>query len=274
LSTFWKRRATLISISAERWLSVCQSTRGSWVRALLRTRPRFCIWYQYWLVLRRGVKIGSNHILSQTSWNKYVKSTCTFLFTSLSFISKSMYVIFYTNNHKISDLFNKTDCKGDFECYDGECIDKNLVCNGEYDCKDHSDEIDCHIRNNTCPGQFECLNGSCIDKNLVCNGKNNCPDGSDEKGCHKHPTNGSCAGKFECTDGNCVDKNKVCDGKNDCPDKSDETGCHVNINRVLLYVLIGLAGVLVILLVVVVIVLCCKYCCISFRMASVYRKLS
>ncbi|XP_045191378.2 suppressor of tumorigenicity 14 protein-like [Mercenaria mercenaria] len=172
-----------------------------------------------------------------------------------------------------NDMFNVTECNGQFECQNGECINKNLVCNDEYNCKDHSDETNCHIRNGTCPGQFECTNGSCIDKNLVCNGINNCPDGSDEKGCRKHE-NVTCPGKFECSDGKCIDKNKVCNGENDCPDKSDETGCHMNINRILLYVLLGFAGFIVLLLIVIVIVLCCKYCCISFRMASVYRRLS
>lgn len=172
-----------------------------------------------------------------------------------------------------NDMFNVTECHGEFECRDGGCIDKNLVCNGEYDCADHSDEIGCHMRNGTCPGEFECLNGSCIDKNLVCNGQKDCPDGSDETDCHRHD-NSTCAGKFECKNGQCIDKNKVCNGENDCKDKSDETGCHTKISRLLLYILIGLAGFIVLLLIVVVIVLCCRYCCVTFRMASAYRRLS
>lgn len=38
----------------------------------------------------------------------------------------------------------------------------------------------------TCPGQFECGNGQCLNKNLVCDGVPQCPDHSDEKGCHRH----------------------------------------------------------------------------------------
>ncbi|XP_052818927.1 vitellogenin receptor-like [Mya arenaria] len=84
-----------------------------------------------------------------------------------------------------NELYNRTECPGQFKCLSGECIDKNLVCDGTPACKDKSDETNCTgARNHTCAGKFECGNGKCIDKNLVCNGKNDCTDKSDEKGCH------------------------------------------------------------------------------------------
>ncbi|RZF40269.1 hypothetical protein LSTR_LSTR015917, partial [Laodelphax striatellus] len=52
-----------------------------------------------------------------------------------------------------------------FRCKSGSCIDKEMECNGEIDCKDGSDEHNnCnHVR--TCsPQQITCDNGQCIDK--------------------------------------------------------------------------------------------------------------
>ena len=33
--------------------------------------------------------------------------------------------------------------------------------------------------------EFECTNGNCIDDRMVCNGNNDCEDGSDESECGK-----------------------------------------------------------------------------------------
>jgi len=147
------------------------------------------------------------------------------------------------------------------------------VCNGKADCPDASDEHNCTTQNASCPGQFECLTGGkCIDKNLVCNGKKDCPDRSDELNCTSH--GGHCPGKFECTDGPCIDKNLVCNGKADCKDKSDEKDCKKKKPSILLYVLIGLAGLVALLVVVIVILLCYRYCCNPWRVAAAYRHIS
>ncbi|KAL4234973.1 hypothetical protein ACF0H5_006614 [Mactra antiquata] len=169
-----------------------------------------------------------------------------------------------------NDAYNLPDCKGRFECDNGQCIDKNLVCNGKPDCKDSSDEKNCHKKNDTCSGMFRCIDGACVDKNDVCNGKKDCPDGSDECKCQAHFR---CPGEFECSNGHCVGKNDVCNGKNDCGDNSDETDCE-GVSRTLLYCLFGLAGVIFILLVVVIVILCWRFCYVSGKVASVYRRLT
>lgn len=175
-----------------------------------------------------------------------------------------------------NDIFNVTACNGQFECQNGQCIDKNLVCNGEFDCYDHSDEQNCNIRNGTCPGKFECENGQCIDKNLVCNEIFDCVDHSDETNCSRRD-NGTCPGMFECRNGKCIDKNEVCNGEHNCggTDTSDETGCDNKKNdRLLLYILIGIAIACLIMFIVIIILVCCRYCCVSWRVAATYRHLA
>ena len=175
-------------------------------------------------------------------------------------------------DHHISGLFNKTFCRGEFTCDSGECLDKNLVCDGHVNCHDQSDESNCTVKNGTCPGQFECKDGRCIDKDLVCNGKNDCPDHSDETGCQNSThVNMTCAGKFECLHGKCIDKIKVCNGKNDCGDNSDETGCHMR--HLMLYILIGVAGLILVVFTIILIILCCRYCCFTWSAIN-YKRIS
>uniref|UniRef100_A0A4W4HMF9 SCO-spondin n=1 Tax=Electrophorus electricus TaxID=8005 RepID=A0A4W4HMF9_ELEEL len=79
-------------------------------------------------------------------------------------------------------------------------------------------------------GQFACKRFGCVDTGLVCDGQEDCPDGSDEDHCvtpTRHPLVPSpCSAKqFTCGSGECVHLNKKCDLQKDCADGSDESDC-------------------------------------------------
>ena len=99
-------------------------------------------------------------------------------------------------------------CKsGQYQCGDGNCVNKNQICDGKYDCVDWADERDCSkfwyysiylggkilkIRAIFCmyifldlceDNQFQCEAGLCIPKFQRCDGYDHCPDGTDELDC-------------------------------------------------------------------------------------------
>ena len=75
------------------------------------------------------------------------------------------------------------------------------ILDGEVDCRDGSDEINCPTR--ICsPGNFQCNNSRCLYVSQLCNGADNCGDGSDEKPCQ----DGGCLpGRYQCpTNKKCI----------------------------------------------------------------------
>ncbi|EZA52823.1 hypothetical protein DMN91_001794 [Ooceraea biroi] len=119
-----------------------------------------------------------------------------------------------------------------FRCYDGQCIQSDLLCDGIIHCDDQSDETEreCKKPEIICPDYaFRCNYGACVNRNSLCNGVADCADNSDETQprCKSAGSNNQTVlckvDDFTCNSGQCISDVALCDGTRDCADGSDET---------------------------------------------------
>ncbi|VDM69511.1 unnamed protein product, partial [Strongylus vulgaris] len=68
-------------------------------------------------------------------------------------------------------------------CGNNECVKSDYVCDGEPDCRDRSDEMNCPALRQCEPNEFKCNNQRCVQKMWLCDGDDDCGDNSDEQNC-------------------------------------------------------------------------------------------
>lgn len=116
------------------------------------------------------------------------------------------------------------DTTHSYLCANGRCIPHSWLCDGDNDCGDLGDELNCTHK--TCPpGQFLCeTTNQCIEGKWFCDGEPDCKDHSDEKhpNCTILPK--SCTSdEFFCNKSRkCVKNFQVCNNYKDCHFGEDE----------------------------------------------------
>ncbi|XP_054760522.2 serine protease nudel-like isoform X1 [Lytechinus pictus] len=107
-----------------------------------------------------------------------------------------------------------------FQCSSSpDCIPLSWKCDGDTDCNEGEDEMNC-----SCDEGFLCSSGVCVDQSYRCDGLPDCDAGEDEMNC----TCNSVA-EYRCpSTQSCIPKGALCDFNPDCPHHEDESEsvCH------------------------------------------------
>ena len=143
-------------------------------------------------------------------------------------------------------------CKnGAYQCRrTGQCIDRGYLCDGEFDCYDGEDELNCPRRLrrwvledkcNTTTEHFCITNGyleeptvrrPCVPYAKAGDGSMDCIGGSDERNVFACPDRLMLGLRFLCDNQTkCLNYTVVCNGIDDCQDRTDELICAWNRSR-------------------------------------------
>lgn len=123
-----------------------------------------------------------------------------------------------------SDEMDCHECHTPLTCKKGKrrvCLRTSDICNGVQDCDDNVDEE--YLCREVCEkNELKCSNQAiCVPRSMQCDGLNHCLSGEDELACEK--CNGGA--KLCKPISTCIPKRRLCDGNMDCPDGSDEMDC-------------------------------------------------
>ncbi|TGZ75011.1 hypothetical protein CRM22_000639 [Opisthorchis felineus] len=111
----------------------------------------------------------------------------------------------------------KFRCTNGFVCDRTRCVDLSVRCDGNFDCVDRSDELNCEPCKNN---ELRCSDGTCIKRQSLCDQVKNCPNGEDED--PEFCVRKKCPGQFLCrvTLSDCVER--ACSARTLCPDHTDQ----------------------------------------------------
>ena len=76
------------------------------------------------------------------------------------------------------------ESKSSFKCDNGQCVSKDLKCDGDIACVDKSDEKNCKCLTS----DYICPSGECLDVEKLCDLRKDCKEGTDEARCGKQQT--------------------------------------------------------------------------------------
>jgi len=123
--------------------------------------------------------------------------------------------------------------KNQFRCLKSlkaQCIPFVFLCDGENDCDDNSDELNCPAVYTECKENDVLCGLKCVNKKLICDGEGNCKNDFHGVSCVNNRS--SCPiNHFLCHKSplkECINEEFVCNGRKSCELNEDEINCRIN----------------------------------------------